>query len=75
MKVNCIIIGAGAAGLIAARDIAKAGEQVLILEARPRIGGRIYTISSSTFTRPVEAGAEFIQGDLPLTSSLLRSPT
>src|SRR5687768_9673115 len=73
MRVNCIVIGAGAAGLMAAREIAKAGDRVIILEARHRIGGRIYTLSSAKFSKPVEAGAEFIHGELPLTSSMLRA--
>src|SRR5688572_19747629 len=72
MKYDCIIIGAGAAGLIAANKLSKAGKQVLLLEARSRAGGRIYTLSPPGFSRYIESGAEFIHGDLPLTSSLLR---
>lgn len=40
-KTEIIIIGAGASGLIAARELGKAGKKVIILEARDRIGGRI----------------------------------
>lgn len=57
-----IIIGAGAAGLMAGRELVKAGKTVLLLEARNRIGGRIYQ----------HTGAEFVHGDLPLTQSLLK---
>ena len=68
---DIIVIGAGAAGLIAAYDLSKAGKQVLILEARDRIGGRAYTISDDNFSLPVETGAEFVHGKLPVTLSLL----
>lgn len=69
---DVIIIGAGAAGLMAANESGKAGKSVIIIEARNRIGGRIHTIQSEGFSGPVEAGAEFIHGDLPVTLSLLR---
>src|SRR5688572_6389235 len=72
MKFDCIIIGAGACGLMASRELTRAGKSVLLLEARNRIGGRIYTIHNHSFSTFAEAGAEFIHGDLPITSSLLR---
>jgi monoamine oxidase len=40
---DCIIIGAGYAGLTTARNLKRAGKNVLLLEARERVGGRIYT--------------------------------
>ncbi|MGA6983158.1 MAG: FAD-dependent oxidoreductase, partial [Candidatus Sulfotelmatobacter sp.] len=40
---DVIVIGAGAAGMSAAIDLANAGLSVTILEARDRIGGRIFT--------------------------------
>ena len=55
-----IVIGAGIAGLGAARTLADAGYTVTILEARNRIGGRIWTDSSLGF--PVEMGAGWIHG-------------
>ena len=67
---DVIIIGAGAAGLVAARELTKAGKKTLVLEARNRIGGRIHTITD-TFTFSTEAGAEFIHGNLPITLGLL----
>ena len=71
MKYDVIIIGAGAAGLLAARDLAKAGYHVCILEAAGIAGGRISTIKEN-FQDPVEAGAEFIHGKLPFTFKILK---
>lgn len=69
---DVIIIGAGAAGLSAARILSRSKKSVCILEARNRIGGRIHTIRDKGFSFPVEAGAEFMHGDLPLTKALMR---
>jgi len=68
---NIIIIGAGAAGLIAAYLFAKAGKTVTVLEARNRTGGRIHTIYSEGFSTYAELGAEFVHGNLPVTLNLL----
>lgn len=57
-----IIIGAGIAGLKAALDCAHAGHQVTILEARNRIGGRIYTLTANDGKTPIELGASFWEG-------------
>jgi len=71
MKYDIIIIGAGAAGLIAMKDLQVAGYHVCLLEASPVAGGRIATINEEGFNEPVESGAEFIHGKLPLTLQLL----
>jgi monoamine oxidase len=69
---SIIIIGAGAAGLSAARSLSKTGNQVTVLEARNRVGGRIFTSMDGGFSQAVENGAEFIHGDLPLTQRLAK---
>lgn len=60
--MRVLIIGAGAAGLAAARSLCAAGITVAILEARDRIGGRIHTLRDPGLDVPVELGAEFIHG-------------
>jgi len=72
MQADVIIVGAGAAGLMAARELSASGKQVLLLEARDRIGGRVHTLTGDGFTRPVETGAEFVHGNLELTQRLLQ---
>lgn len=72
MQQSILIIGAGAAGLMAARKLSAAGHPVTVLEASDRIGGRIQTIQPPGFERPIEAGAEFMHGKLPLTIQLLK---
>lgn len=57
-----IVIGAGAAGLAAAHDLVKAGRFVTVLEARPRIGGRVHTVRRSRGGSVIELGAEFAHG-------------
>lgn len=66
-----LIIGAGAAGLMAAYELSAAGYPVMVLEATERAGGRILTQRGNGFSIPVEAGAEFIHGSLPVTLKLL----
>jgi monoamine oxidase len=68
---DVVIIGAGAAGLSAARALAEAGRSVLLLEARDRLGGRIWTRHEIDAAAPVELGAEFIHGEIPRTFGLL----
>lgn len=70
MKV--IVVGAGAAGLAAARTLHEHGVTVLVLEARERAGGRAYTVRTSSGGYPVELGAEFIHGQADATMRLLR---
>jgi monoamine oxidase len=59
---DTIIIGAGAAGLAAARVLHDSGHRVIVLEARDRIGGRVFTVHDPASTLPIELGAEFVHG-------------
>jgi monoamine oxidase len=70
---DVIVIGAGAAGLAAAADLAESGMRVLILEGRERIGGRIWTRHDTSAGTPIELGAEFVQGLPETTWKLIRS--
>jgi monoamine oxidase len=62
-ELDVIVIGGGVAGLAAARDLGAAGLQVLLLEARERLGGRVFTQYTNGY--PVELGAEFVHGCPP----------
>ena len=68
---DVIVIGAGAAGLAAARELTAAGAAITILEARNRIGGRISTAHDERLPIPAELGPEFIHGHPPEIWSLL----
>jgi monoamine oxidase len=68
---DVIVVGAGAAGLAAAADLAGAGSAVTILEARDRLGGRIFTRRLADGT-PIELGAEFVHGRPPEIWRLVR---
>lgn len=72
MEADVLVVGAGAAGLMAARELSAKGWKVVVLEARDRPGGRIHTLEEAGFDAPVEAGAEFIHGRLRLTLQLLK---
>ncbi len=71
IQADVLVIGAGAAGLAAAAELARAGRSVLIVEARDRIGGRCDTRRLPGIAVPVELGAEFIHGRPQATYSLM----
>ena len=59
-----IVIGGGLAGLVAARDLIARGADVQLLEARARLGGRVWSVTDKDFSdTPLELGGEFIDGD------------
>ncbi|XP_061350780.1 lysine-specific histone demethylase 1 homolog 3-like isoform X2 [Gastrolobium bilobum] len=60
-RKRVIVIGAGPAGLTAARHLQRLGFPVTVLEARSRIGGRVFTDCSS-LSVPVDLGASIITG-------------
>lgn len=60
---DVVIIGAGAAGLSAGRQLAKRGVSYVIVEADSRVGGRAYTESAS-FGVPVDHGCSWISGSI-----------
>jgi monoamine oxidase len=67
------IIGAGAAGLAAARALSQAGRRVMVIEARSRLGGRILTVHAHDWPLPIELGAEFVHGAAPDTRQVARA--
>ena len=68
-----LVIGAGAAGLAAARVLTAAGRRVRILEARDRIGGRVLTVRHASLPLPIELGPEFVHGEPAEITGLLRA--
>jgi len=68
---DVIVVGAGAAGLMAARELTRAGKQIVVLEASHRVGGRVLTLFEERAGVPIELGAEFVHGDAPTTTRLL----
>jgi monoamine oxidase len=69
---DILVIGGGAAGLAAAGELGSKGKSVCVLEARDRLGGRIFTRHEPDLPLGVELGAEFIHGKSPATLAWLR---
>jgi monoamine oxidase len=72
-QVDVLVVGAGMAGLAAARELGRAGLTVRLLEARDRIGGRVWTRRDDAAPLPIELGAEFIHGRPPETWRIVRA--
>lgn len=70
---DVIVIGAGAAGLNAARKLGERSLRTIVLEARNRIGGRVLWKDVPGLPAPAELGAEFVHGAAPETFELLRA--
>ena len=72
-RFECVIVGGGAAGLAAHQHLRHAGHEAALLEARDRLGGRIWTEHPSGWPMAVELGAEFIHGAAPELDALGRA--
>jgi monoamine oxidase len=72
VKFDAVILGAGAAGLAAAAEFARRGKSAVVLEARDRIGGRVWSLAVPGLPVPVELGAEFIHGRPAATLARMR---
>ena len=59
-REDVVVVGAGLSGLIAAREVARAGHSVAVLEARDRVGGRMLSRRVAGGSEVVDLGAEFI---------------
>jgi len=59
---DVIVIGGGVSGLAAAGELGRRGARVLLLEARERLGGRIFTERRRGWPHPIELGAQFVHG-------------
>jgi monoamine oxidase len=68
-QVEVIIVGAGLSGLMAALTLQKSGKQIIVLEAQPRVGGRVLTSYSSE--NMIEYGAQFVSPHQPRIQKLL----
>ncbi|HUA09057.1 MAG TPA: NAD(P)/FAD-dependent oxidoreductase [Candidatus Acidoferrales bacterium] len=71
-RTRVAVIGAGAAGLAAARSLHERHIDFLLLEARDRAGGRAHTLPSWDGSFPIELGAEFIHGLARPTRAIMR---
>jgi monoamine oxidase len=62
LRCDVLVIGAGVAGLAAARELVADKRSVIVLEARDRMGGRIFTDRNWGGGLPIDLGASWIQG-------------
>ncbi len=67
---DVLVLGAGVAGLAAAATLATEGIDVTVLDARHRVGGRVWTLHEAE--EPIELGAEFVHGNAPRTIAIAR---
>jgi monoamine oxidase len=71
-RVRVVIAGAGLAGLTAARHLEKAGAEVVVIEARDRVGGRVHTVRGFEQGQHAEAGADLIEAEQTDLLDLIR---
>ena len=71
-ELSVLIVGAGLAGLVVARELERRGCRITLIEARDRIGGRVWTIRDGFAGTHGEAGGEFIDEDQPEIGKLAR---
>ena len=62
-RIETVVVGAGLAGLCAARDLLDAGRPLVLLEARDRVGGRTYSAPFEAAGLTVDLGAEWVDPD------------
>ncbi len=72
-ETDVAVIGAGAAGLAAAHALSQAGVRAVVLEARARIGGRLFTLEDPELPVPVDLGGEFVHGTAEASFALMRA--
>ena len=70
-EADFAVVGAGFTGLVAAHRLRDAGRSVLLLEALPRVGGRVESAVLST-GRIVDTGGQFLCEDMPQVMALAR---
>ena len=59
-RCDVVVLGAGLAGLSAARELTESGLDFVVLEARDRVGGRTYTVPFEAAGCSVDLGAEWV---------------
>jgi monoamine oxidase len=66
------VVGAGLAGLVAAREVNRRGAEAVVFDPRDRVGGRVWTLRDFDDGRHAEAGADLIEGDQTAVLDLAR---
>ncbi|MER9895630.1 flavin monoamine oxidase family protein [Mesorhizobium sp. M0119] len=71
-RADVAIVGAGFTGLSAARELNQAGIDVVVLEARDRVGGRVEAVQNGLGER-IDSGGQFLCEDMPELMALVRA--